>query len=180
MAPLGAGAQLYPVTDPLVGRFPGLAVGGYRVTSPDSYQYNCIAWAASRDDRWWWPHQDAFWPPGVPLVVTLQAFEAVYNAIGYTRCADQVFDVRFEKIAIFANVQDTPTHAARQLESGRWTSKLGPWIDIDHATPDALNGQDYGRPVLFMSRSRPLWRWTIALLKRAFGLLHERLRQMFA
>ena len=47
-----------------------------------------------------------------------------------------------------------PTHAALQLESGAWTSKLGDFEDIEHVTVDAVNGPLYGRPVAFLSRRR--------------------------
>lgn len=166
------------MTDPLITVFPGLAAGGYRVTSPASDDYNCIAWAASRNDRWWEPHADAFWPEGVPLAMTLAAFEAVYAGLGYTRCPNADFELRSEKIALFAGVADTPTHAARQLDSGRWTSKLGRNVDIEHVTPDALNGPCYGRPMIFMRRRRPLWRQPVAALRWAFALVHDYLRQL--
>ena len=48
---------------------------------------------------------------------------------------------------------DVPTHAARQLPNGWWTSKLGPSFDIEHATPEAVAGGVYGDPVLFLSRA---------------------------
>jgi hypothetical protein len=44
-----------------------------------------------------------------------------------------------------------PKHAARQLPSGRWTSKLGPMEDIEHALHD-LTGMAYGSVVLVMKR----------------------------
>ena len=40
----------------------------------------------------------------------------------------------YEKIAIYA-LDGEPTHAARQLDTGRWTSKLGKHEDIEHDTP---------------------------------------------
>ena len=54
-----------------------------------------------------------------------------------------------KKIAIFGMKESdgsvSPTHAARQLESGEWTSKLGKdFEDIPHTTLDALNGPVYG------------------------------------
>jgi hypothetical protein len=45
-----------------------------------------------------------------------------------------------------------PTHAARQLPTGKWTSKLGSDIDIEHDYPEVLNGQDYGIASIFMKR----------------------------
>lgn len=153
------------MNDPLIGLFPSLAVDGYRLTSPATDQYNCIAWAAGKADRWWWPHPDAFWPSDIPAATTLVAFESAYRTLGYEPCASRTFELRFENVVIFSDPAGVPTHAARQLESGRWTSKLGRDVDIEHATPDALNGPDYGAPVLFMRRPRPWWR-IIALLLR--------------
>lgn len=156
------------MNDPLLAAFPGLALNGYRITSPATYSYNCIAWAAARNDRWWWPAPDAYWPPAAPITTTLPAFEAAYATLGYVRCSDAEFEIRAEKIAIYASPAGEPTHAARQLDRDRWTSKLGPNVDIEHATPDALNGPDYGAPALFMRRPRPLWRWPFLILKHSY------------
>jgi hypothetical protein len=142
------------VSDPLLLSFPGLAAQGYRVTSSQSWRYNCIAWAASRDDRWWWPSPDGFWPENTVRAATLEAFEAAFNTLGFQTCVSADFEPGVEKIAVFVDAQGRPTHAARQLENGRWTSKLGSNVDIEHSTPDALNGRSYGSPGLFMSRRR--------------------------
>jgi hypothetical protein len=166
------------VNDPFITQFPGLAVDGYRVTSPATDRYNCIAWAASRTDRWWWPTPDGFWPPNAPVATTLEAFEAAYASLGFVRCLTARFELRFEKITIFVNVDGTPTHAARQLTTGRWTSKLGRNVDIEHATPDALAGLVYGRPVLLMCRPRPLWRWPATLTLIAYNALCKVLRSI--
>jgi len=57
-----------------------------------------------------------------------------------------------EKIAIFAQ-GGKPTHMARQLENGRWTSKMGQSEDIEHALRD-LEGVLYGEVALFMGRPK--------------------------
>jgi hypothetical protein len=44
------------------------------------------------------------------------------------------------------------THAARQLPTGKWTSKLGKAEDIEHDSPDDVAGGIYGEVVLFMRR----------------------------
>ena len=155
--------------DPLLAAFPGLSPGNYRITSPASYQYNCIAWAASKNDRWWWPHPDAFWPFGAPFAEMIDAFQAAYATLGYELCETPEFELRFEKIAIFADSTGTPTHAARQLDTGRWTSKLGRSEDIEHVTADAVNCADYGTPVVFMRRSRPRWRRLSAVFRRTWS-----------
>lgn len=136
----------------LLSRFPRLSIGGFQITSAASTRYNCIAWAATRDDCVWWPHPDAFWPSAAPLEETLQAFEAAFTTLGYSRCDSDSLEPEYEKVAIYVDAAGKPKHAARQLPSGRWTSKMGPQVDIEHVAPDALIGNDYGTPVLFMRR----------------------------
>jgi hypothetical protein len=167
------------VADRLLAIFPGLEKDGYREKSRATWDYNCIAWAASRADQWWEPDPRlyGYWPPGVARQYTLQAYRDAYVTLGYEPCNTGDFEIAFEKIVFFADAAGVPTHAARQLESGKWTSKLGPDVDIEHATPDALNGPDYGGPVLFMWRPRPLWRWPIVVLKRTGALLRDRLQR---
>jgi len=124
--------------------FPGLGNGGYRITSPATDAYNCIAWAAGDTRNWWWPDllPKQHWPAGVELMETLPAFEKAFATLGYVVGADETLEPGFEKIALFAD-DDFPTHAARQLPNGRWTSKLGELEDIEHALRD-LEGPKYG------------------------------------
>jgi hypothetical protein len=68
-------------------------------------------------------------------------------------CPGEEAEPDFEKVALFADAQGKPTHAARQLSSGRWTSKLGKKEDLEHAL-HALSGAVYGSVVLVMKRPR--------------------------
>ena len=43
-------------------------------------------------------------------------------------------------------------HAARQLSDGRWTSKLGELVDIEHPDLADVAGGIYGQPNLYMER----------------------------
>jgi hypothetical protein len=52
---------------------------------------------------------------------------------------------------LFPNLNQSE-HAARQLGTGRWTSKLGPDEDIEHDDVDALEGDHYGVVVRIMKR----------------------------
>jgi hypothetical protein len=58
-------------------------------------------------------------------------------------CLCHALEVGFEKIALYATPDGEPTHAARQLLNGKWTSKLGRWQDIEHEL-DGLVGELYG------------------------------------
>lgn len=142
------------MVEPLEEVFPNLAGSGYRVTSPRDADYNCIAWAAGDTHLWWWPGKDIakeYWPPGIPRERTRDAFVKAFASLGYTICEDDTLEAGYEKIALFADVDGRPTHAARQLASGHWSSKLGKAEDIEHRLHD-LEGNMYGSVVLVMQR----------------------------
>jgi hypothetical protein len=141
---------------PLHEVFPGLLGTVYRVTSPADPDYNCIAWAAGVTDDWWWPHPEpwAFWPPGVTRERTVAAFEEAFAWLGYTPCEGEAYETGFEKVALYATADGRPTHMARQLSEGRWTSKLGEQVDIEHEL-HSLAGDLYGAVVRILRRARP-------------------------
>lgn len=135
--------------------FPQLQKTGFRLTSPEDGDYNCIAWAAEENDIWWWPDQQgtAYWPPNAPREETLDAFIEAYGQIGYQVCDNDQLEDGFDKIAIYA-LNNIPTHAARQLRSGKWTSKLGESYDIEHDFIAGVSGPAYGDCSLIMKRPR--------------------------
>jgi hypothetical protein len=142
------------MVNPLEEAFPGLAKGDYRITSAPNRDDNCIAWAVGDSVNWWWPGPDVkreYWPPSITREATLTAFQMAFVSLGYVVCEDEGVESGSEKIAIFADPQGRPTHAARQLPEGRWTSKLGKQEDIEHALHD-LEGTVYGLVVLVMRR----------------------------
>jgi hypothetical protein len=130
---------------------PWLTADNYRITSPATFDYNRIAFAANDVEHWWEP--DRFWPTAVEsdyyeLSVLTQAFAG----LGYVDCGrDEGLDSGLEKIALYS-LGSIYTHAARQLPSGKWTSKLGSWIDIEHNCPDDVAGGIYGEVALIMKR----------------------------
>jgi len=131
--------------------FPGLRDALYEVTSPIDPGYNCIAWAAQQNDRWWWPVPDYYWPAHAPLECTLDVFRMTFAALGYTETGSADVEKGVEKIAIFTDRDLVPTHAARQLLNGRWTSKLGKLEDIEHDLT-TLEGDEYGVVALVLAR----------------------------
>jgi len=138
----------------LESAFPSLAGTQYQITSNRSVHYNCIAWAASRNDAWWWPDPmgRGFWPDGVARVATIDSFVQAFATLGYIRGQSDAVDPDEEKVALFAK-GDTPLHAARQLSNGKWTSKLGKSYDIEHEL-QAIAGDQYGRVACILRRSR--------------------------
>jgi hypothetical protein len=137
---------------------PNLDTNNHVVTSPLSRRYNCIGWAAGSITQWWWPIGRYYWPPNAPREETVEAFIHAYGTIGYIECENGSLEPGFEKIAIYA-VQETgggltPTHAAKQMSNGRWTSKIGPLEDIEHATLENVNCRIYGEAVAYLKRPR--------------------------
>jgi len=146
------------IVDP---QFPGLTPQNHDITSPPTSIYNCIAWAADDDTRWWWPNVRGvpvggyYWPPTVPHEPTIEAFLAAYATIGYEPCGGGEFESGYEKVALYVLAGEV-THAARQLADGAWTSKLGNWFDITHESPEHVGGPLYGSVAAYLRRPSAL------------------------
>jgi hypothetical protein len=127
-------------------RYPNLAKTDYDVTSPKSQEYNCFAWAAGDQERWWQPtpEDEFYWVEGVPMEETLSAYIQAYQTLGYTPCEKETLELGYTKIALYVNEDGVPIHAARQLSTGKWTSKLGALEDIEHEL-EGLTGDRYGK-----------------------------------
>lgn len=93
-----------------------------------------------------------YWPPNVPREESLASFIAAFTTQGYVPCAAANLDLGVQKIALYAR-DGVPTPSARQLSHGWWTSKLGPGVDIEHATPNDLGGGVYGEVVMVFSQA---------------------------
>lgn len=136
-------------------RFPGLTDDNYTVTSPASPAYNCIAWAVGDSSRWWEPLDSYFWPSSIPQDGGIASLVALFEQQGYEICTDDTLEARFEKVALYSDNAGNYTHAAKQLDDGLWTSKLGMHVDISHSTPDDVaSGSSYGSVAAFMRRPK--------------------------
>ena len=120
------------------------------MTSAQDKSYNCIGFAAGETNRFWWPDPNGqyYWPDQAPRKCTLHAFVQAFKLIGYEQCKDGTLEPDLVKVAIFAD-GTKPTHAARQLKDGKWTSKLGRNIDIAHSL-QGLEGNKYGKVVQYL------------------------------
>jgi len=128
--------------------FPNLAKVGYSITSPKTPDYNCIAWAAEDDETWWWPSR-------IPRQATLATFIQAYGTLGYVVCDNANYEPDIQKIAIYVDSNKIPTHAARQLPDGKWTSKLGKNEDITHNSLEGLEHWEYGYGNVAIIMKRP-------------------------
>lgn len=85
------------------------------------------------------------------MEATIEAFLAAFSMLGYEECSSGELEGGYEKVALYADDRGVPTHAARQLPNGRWTSKLGHAEDIVHSSLQEI-GNGYGRAVAFLRR----------------------------
>jgi hypothetical protein len=133
-------------------QFPQLENEPHQITSPETDEYNCVAWAAGDTETWWWPSEDGYWPPELPLLETVENFIYAFQPLGYQPCDDGSFEAGYEKIAIYVGADGRVKHLARQLASGSWTSKLGQAWDIEHQTPQGIECSLYGQATQFLKR----------------------------
>lgn len=141
--------------------FPGLNEDkDFKLTSPVTPNYNCIAWAYQITDKWMWPSPSAssldavfYWPDEVTKSPCVISFIEAFRLKGYELCVKEEFENGYQKIALYVVPGTTEcTHAARQLRDGKWTSKLGPACDIQHGTPHTIEGDCYGIVYCIMKR----------------------------
>ena len=136
--------------------FPQLT--SYNIISPIDDKYNCIAFAADDNTKWWWPRTPYYWPGDIPEREDLDSFVACYRSLGYKECRlNSKFEKGYEKVAIFVDSNGIPTHAAKQDSDGNglWKSKLGRYKDIEH-TLEGISGtsnkSSYGNVAVILKR----------------------------
>ena len=140
------------------------------VTSPWTIDYNCIAYAAKDDTQPWWPMPIGLsiryyhWPPDLPREdpATKENFFRAFEKLEYKRCKNGKRQYGYEKVALYVDGSDVPTHMARELGDGIWHSKLGDFQDIRHHALEAAETVAYGTAKYFMrKRIKGISRWAI-------------------
>lgn len=141
--------------DQVIGDFPLLSNDpNFIITSKQTPDYNCIAWAADVSNMWYQPIDNPpiildgvrfDWPYKLPNDRSLNTYKRLFEHKHYEVCPNFTFDVKFKKIALYIDpVTTLCTHAARQLRNGHWTCKLGAEFDIQHSDPTLIVGGPYG------------------------------------
>jgi len=134
--------------------FPNLTHCVWKQTSDATDQYNCIAYAAGDETRWWDCDEDYYWPEGALRDGSLEsAIQAYAVSGGYIACNDGGQEDDVEKVAVYGN-RTGYTHAAIQKANGNWGSKLGSLEDIEHDTLAAVECPIYGTVQAYLRRER--------------------------
>lgn len=140
--------------------FPNLKTTQYRLTSPEDANYNCVSWAIHnhQDESYptdWWepaPMSKYYWPIERNEDYSLQSYQAVFEALGYSICQPTHLNEGYTRISIFSH-NGFFKHVCRQdiIKPNRWLSKIGQKVDIEHEL-EALSGSFYGYPTVFMEK----------------------------
>ncbi|MEE4357483.1 MAG: hypothetical protein V2I97_13550, partial [Desulfococcaceae bacterium] len=133
---------------------PHLTLNNFRLTSPATSDYNCIAWVVGDEGRCWWPdaYDTYYWPDNVSRSESLADFIEFFKSQDYVRCDSPEYEAAYEKIVIYTK-NGLPTHAAKQTDSALWSSKLGSYHDILHEL-GAICGPKYGEVGIIMKRKK--------------------------
>lgn len=159
------GQSIEELKSDIICYFPGLAEDDdFKITSPDTPDYNCIAWAfGGYKDKWIQPPSytrppyDAivWWPDDVAEGLEIDYLVELFESKGFKKCADWKHEDGYQKVALYIK-DGNWTHASRELVDkkvcGKWISKLGPMNDIQHGTPYTIEGDCYGEVYCIMKR----------------------------
>jgi hypothetical protein len=132
---------------------PNINKDNHVITSRAARAYNCVAWVLGDEKKWYEPTPSGqyTWPSNKNQDYSLKAYVQMFSEHGFQVCEEGISEHGRQRIALYAKDGEF-THAALQLPTGRWSSKLGTWEDIDHDTLEVLSGPFYGIPCLFMDR----------------------------
>jgi hypothetical protein len=133
--------------------------GKYRRTSDPTINYNCLAWAVGVQWAWFDPEKGCvgyFWPHGIERELSIPAIRKVLAHFGFNKESNNAeWEEGFLKVAVFIDADGVPSHYARQLENGKWTSKFGELIDVEHDDLECIKCVEYGEPRFYFMREVP-------------------------
>lgn len=145
----------------LIRHFPSLASDpNFRINSPSTASYNCIAWAMGFEKRWVSYCSDPivnavairfiWWPQGVQVSNHRDALIQAFEVLGFEITQDNDYDPYYDKVVLYCKGSYW-THASRIVANGIEHSKFGELWDAYHSH-DIFRGTDYGEPFAFMQR----------------------------
>lgn len=125
------------VNDAVHNSFPHM--NNFEIIGPPDNTFNCIGWALGMNNHFIWPGYN------------IENFDDLIDKAGGEECEDGKLEPGFTKIALFGSdlgYKTEPTHMARQLSNGKWTSKLGGNGKIIHELNE-MEGGCYGHVIKF-------------------------------
>jgi hypothetical protein len=131
--------------------FPNSLLEPFKITSPETASYNCLAWALNDTSKWYENDDDYYWFEGIEKNNTLETIQKIFVNFGFIKTENTEYQVGIERIALFSKDNIECTHLARQQDKDQWTSKLGSSYDVNHTLKSIENGI-YGNVVIIMEK----------------------------
>lgn len=135
--------------------------GGFVISSPITWVYNCIAFAMGSQDMWvaaghprvgWY----AWWPPTVERTDKPQSLIDAFKYMGFEECEDIFTEEGYDKVVLYQKLKADGcfrwTHAAKVIDDHRLHSKLGALHDVMHRSGDIFEECEYGSEYAYMKR----------------------------
>lgn len=126
----------------------------FHVNSPETFSYNCIAWAMGMNDRWV-DHELVpwhWWPNGVQRNKSEQALKDAFAALGFEETTNPDYEIGFDKVALYS-INNEWTHAAKVVDSITYHSKFGALNDAFHSGLNNTLSIGYGNIYSYMRRT---------------------------
>lgn len=158
--------------DELIACFPQLADDPhFKITSPQTVEYNCIAWAMGFEKRWvacfvpssahdndgMYNHireRFVWWPKGVEMSMRKEALVDAFRAVGFEITDNQDYEDEYDKAVLYER-DGNWTHASRIISDSVEHSKFGESWDGCHGR-DRFSDSNYGNPFAYMKRPHRL------------------------
>jgi hypothetical protein len=136
--------------DELRTLFPKLVIGNYKRVSQANPRYNCLAFVFGDERHWWEAGRYGgryYWPPNVTQGTTIAAISEILTSAGYEPTHNREIEPEYEKVAIYASLEDMEFSHVAKCDGSVWKSKLGKGQDIEHYSLAVLEGDqeaEYG------------------------------------
>jgi hypothetical protein len=131
--------------------FPNSFLEPLEISSPETGDYNCLAWALNDNSKWYESEDDYCWFDKIDRDNKLSTIQKIFEQIGFNLTRNSEYQVDIERVALFSTDNIDCSHLARQIGKNVWTSKLGSSYDVNH-TLRAIEDGIYGNPILFLER----------------------------
>lgn len=116
----------------MLAEFPNSSIEPFEITSPETEEYNCIAWVLDNRSIWIEPDDSTTWLQNIPNDYLLPSVVKYFEKQGFEIC--QKIDYSKDKtlLALFSKDGIEFSHVAKQLNENYWTRKLGFSFDVKH------------------------------------------------
>jgi predicted RNase H-like HicB family nuclease len=120
----------------LISVFPDLAHDKhFKVKSPETDTYNCIAWAMGYDNVWVVPVEEIpgyWWPVGATKGMALENLIEAFKFEGFEESDNALPEDGYDKVALYGN-DGCWTHASKVVSPNVEHSKFGQSWDGEHS-----------------------------------------------